>query len=331
MSSLPTLADPLWLLLLAAVPFLVYLHHRRRAFGALTVSRLPRQRAGQWRLHAPFYLRTLAFIVAVFALSRPQLGYTWEESTTRGIDIQIALDISGSMGAEDFQPDNRLAVAKRVVQDFIERRPADRIGLTVFGGTALTRAPLTTDRRMLEELVSSLDLSEVPDGTAIGVALADAAARLRAGTAKSKVIILVTDGVNNAGEIDPRSAAALAQGLGIRVYTVGVGTTGRVPVPMQIRDPFTGEPETRRVLMEVQVDEDLLREIAQRTGGRFFRATDARQLAAVFADIDRLEKTPLAVKRYVRYREAFPPFAWAAFALTLLPVGAAALRWTAEP
>jgi Ca-activated chloride channel family protein len=330
-NALPALADPLWLLLLAALPPLVYLHHRRRSFGALTVSRLPRRRGASWRLHLPFYLRTCAFALAVFALARPQLGYTWEESTTQGIDIQIALDISGSMGAEDFQPDNRLAVAKRVVEGFIERRPADRIGLTVFGGTALTRAPLTTDRRMLEELVSSLDLSDVPDGTAIGVALADAAARLRAGKAKSKVIILVTDGVNNAGEIDPRSAAALAKGLGIRVYTVGVGTTGRVPVPIQVRDPLSGEIETRHVMMQVEVDEDLLREIARRTGGRYFRATDARQLADVFADIDRLEKTPLAVKRYVHYREAFSPFAWAALALTLAPVGAAALRWTAEP
>jgi Ca-activated chloride channel family protein len=267
----------------------------------------------------------------VVALARPQLGYAWEESKTEGIDIQIALDVSGSMGAEDFQPDNRLAVAKRVVREFIAHRPGDRIGLTVFGGTALTRAPLTTDRRMLDELVSSLDLSEVPDGTAIGMALANACARLRAGGAKSKVVILVTDGVNNAGEIDPRSAAALAKGLGIRVYTVGVGTAGRVPVPVSVRDPWTGRVETRRVMMDVEVDEDLLRAIAERTGGRFFRATDPDTLAQVFAAIDRLEKTPLAVKRYVRYREVFAPFAWSALALTLLPLGTAALRLTAEP
>jgi Ca-activated chloride channel family protein len=328
---LPTLAQPLWLLLLAAMPLLALAHHRRSGLGALTVSRLPARRSGRWRLHLPFYCRLLAFAAAVVALARPQLGFAWEESTTEGIDIQIALDISGSMGAEDFQPENRLAVAKRVVRDFVARRPADRLGLTVFGGTALTRAPLTTDRRMLDELVASLDLSEVADGTAIGVGLANAAARLEAGGARSKVVILVTDGVNNAGEIDPRSAAALAEGLGIRVYTVGVGTAGRVPVPVRVIDSWTGRPEVRRVLMDVEVDEALLQEISRRTGARFFRATDARALAEVFLEIDRLEKTPLAVKRYVRYREAFAPFAWTALAFTLLPLAAAASRLTAEP
>jgi len=331
MNALPDFAQPLWLLLLAAVPLLAAAHHRRAGLGALTVSRLPARRGGRWRLHLPFYCRLFAFAAAVVALARPQLGYAWEEATTEGIDIQIALDISGSMGAEDFQPENRLAVAKRVVRDFVARRPADRLGLTVFGGTALTRTPLTTDRRMLDELVASLDLSEVADGTAIGVGLANASARLQAGGARSRVVILVTDGVNNAGEIDPRSAAALAQGLGIRVYTVGVGTAGRVPVPVRVTDPWSGRPEIRRVLMDVEVDEALLQEISRRTGGRFFRATDPRALAEVFREIDQLEKSPLAVKRYVRYQEAFTPFAWAAFAFTLLPLAAAALRVTAEP
>ncbi len=331
MTVTPAFADPLWLLLLAAVPLLAWRHHRRSGFGALAVSRLPERRGGSWRLYLPFWSRLLALVAVVVALARPQLGYAWEESSTEGIDIQIALDISGSMGAEDFQPDNRLAVAKRVVRDFIARRPSDRLGLTVFGGTALTRAPLTTDRRMLDELVAAIDLSEVSDGTAIGMALASAANRLAASTAKSKVVVLVTDGVNNAGEIDPRSATALARGLGLKVYTVGVGTRGRVPVPVQVRDPWSGRIETRRVPMEVDVDEALLAEIATRTGGRFFRATDAAALAAVFAEIDRLERTPLAVKRFVRHREAFPPLAWAAFTLTLLPLAAAALRLTAEP
>ena len=331
MSGLPSFADPLWLALLAALPWLVWRHHRRAADAALAVSRLPRRRGGRWRLHAPFYLRLVAFAAAVAALARPQLGYSWEESTTEGIDIQIALDISGSMGAEDFQPDNRLEVAKRVVRGFIAQRPADRIGMTVFGGTALTRTPLTTDRRMLDELVAGLQLTDVPDGTAIGMGLASAAARLRESTAKSKVIVLVTDGVNNAGEVDPRSAAALAEGLGIKVHTVGVGRKGRVPVPIPVRDAFTGRTRVRRVLLDVDVDEPLLREIARRTGGKFFRAGDPGALAEVFAEIDRLEKTPLAVKRYVRYREAFQPFAWTAFAFTLLPLAAAAFGWTADP
>jgi Ca-activated chloride channel family protein len=184
---------------------------------------------------------------------------------------------------------------------------------------------------MLDELVAALELSDVPDGTAIGVALASAANRLRASDAKSRVIVLVTDGVNNAGEIDPRSAAAVAEGLGLRVYTVGVGTEGVVPVPLQSRDPRTGRLETHRVRMQVDVDEPLLEEVAARTVGKFFRATDPDALAGVFAEIDRLEKTPLAVKRYVRYREVFAPFAWTALLLTLLPLAAAALRVTAEP
>jgi Ca-activated chloride channel family protein len=330
-STLPTFASPLWLLLLATLPLLAWRHHRRSGLGAVIVSRLPARRAGRWRLHLPFYLRLAALAACLVALARPQLGYAWEEATTEGIDLQIVLDVSGSMGAEDFQPDNRLAVAKRVVRDFLARRPADRIGLTVFGGTALTRAPLTTDHRMLDELVAGLELSDVPDGTAIGVALASAANRLRSSDAESKVVVLVTDGVNNAGEIDPRSAAAVAEGLGLRVYTVGVGTEGVVAVPLRVRDPLSGRIETHRVRMEVDVDEPLLEEIAARTGGRFFRATDPDALSGVFAEIDRLEKTPLAVKRYVRYREVFAPFAWTALLLTLLPVVAAALRVTAEP
>jgi Ca-activated chloride channel family protein len=328
--SLAHFADPAWLLLLPLLAPLAWLHHRRGGQGALTTSRLPLRAGRPWRLHLPFYVRLAALAALLVALARPQLGYAWEESKTEGIDIQIALDVSGSMAAEDFAP-NRLEAAKKIVRSFVAQRPGDRIGLTTFAGSALTRAPLTTDRRMLDELVAALDLSEVPDGTAIGMALANAAGRLRAGAAKSKVIILVTDGVNNAGEIDPRSAAALAKGLGIRVYTVGVGTAGRVPVPVSVRDPWTGRVETRRVLMDVEVDEELLRAIAERTGGRFFRATDPDALAEVFAAIDRLEKTPLAVKRYVRYREAFAPFAWSALALTLLPLGAAALRLTTEP
>ena len=327
----PQLASPLWLLALALVPLLAWLHHRRFGRGALTYSRLPARCAGAWRLHLPFYLRLAALALIVAALSRPQLGYAWEESLTEGIDIQLVLDISGSMAAEDFQPENRLHVAKQVVHDFIAARPADRMGLTTFAGTALTRAPLTTDRRMLEEIVDSIQITEVADGTAIGVALANAAGRLKDSKAKSKVVVLVTDGVNNAGEIDPLSAAAVCKGLGLKVYTVGVGTKGRAMVPIRMRDQMTGQVEVRRVAMEVEVDEKLLGEIAQRTGGKTYRATDADALRRVFADIDQLEKSPLQVKRYVRYRETFQPLAWAALALLAAPLLAAAPRLTAEP
>jgi len=326
----PTFADPAWLLLLLAVPAIAWRRRAQRRTGALLVSRLPLAAGGAWRLALPFYLRLAALTCAVIALARPQLGYAWEEATTEGIDIQIALDVSGSMAAKDFAP-NRLEVAKRIVRDFVAGRTGDRIGLTTFAGSALTRSPLTSDHRMLDELVAALEPTTTPDGTAIGVALANAAARLKASQAKSKVVVLVTDGVNNAGEIDPLSAAAVAEGLGLEVYTVGVGREGEAPVPVQVRHPVTGRVEERDVTMRVEVDETLLAEIARRTGGRFYRATDADALARVFAEIDRLERTELAVKRYVRYREGFQPFAWAAFALTLAPLALAAVGATVEP
>ena len=331
MNAPPQFADPLWLFALLALPVLIWRHHRGGSHGALLASRLPRKTGRAWRLHLPFYLRLLALIALLLALGRPRLGYSWEEATTEGIDIQIVIDTSGSMAAEDFQPRNRLEVAKQVVREFIAKRPGDRIGVTIFSGSALTRSPLTTDRVMLDELVASIELHTVQDGTAIGVALANAASRLKDSAAKSKVVLLVTDGVNNAGEIDPLSAAAVAKGLGLRVYTIGVGREGRVPVPVQIRDPLTGRVETRRVPMEVAVDEKLLRAIAERTGGSFFSATDSDALRAVFHRIDLLEKTPMQVKRYIRYRETFQPFAWSALVLLLLPYAAGALRMTAEP
>ncbi len=329
-----SLANPLWLLLLLALPPLAWLHHRRAPFGALTYSRLPAgagHSRGAWRLHLPFYARLLAFACLVAALARPQLGYAWEESLTEGIDIQLALDVSGSMGAEDFQPKDRVTVAKQVVKEFVGGRPGDRIGLTIFSGAAMTRAPLTTDRDMLGLIIDSVELNTLPDGTAIGVALASAAARLKDSAAKTKVIVLVTDGVNNAGAIDPISAAALCKGLGIKVYTIGVGSAGRVPVPIPVQDPLTGKIVTRRYMMNVPVDEVLLRQISQRTGAQFYRATDREGLRRIFAEIDRLEKTPLQVKRYVRYTEAFPPLVWAALALLLLPLATAGLQVTAEP
>ncbi len=330
----PHLASPLWLLLLLAVPLLAWSHHRRPAFGALTYSRLPAGRGvgGSWRLHLPFYARLLAFACLVVALARPQLGYALEESLTEGIDIEIVLDISGSMGAEDFRPKDRLTVAKRVVREFVAGRPGDRIGLVVFSGGAMTRAPLTTDRDMLDSIVDSIQLNALPDGTAIGVALANAASRLKDSQAKSKVIVLVTDGINNAGEIDPISAAAVCQGLGLKVYTVGVGgAQGMVNVLFPMTNPATGKIEYRRVPMHLPVDKELLATIARRTGGKFFLATDPDGLRRIFREIDGLEKTPLQVRRYVRYHEAFPPLVWAGLGLLVLPFATALLRVTAEP
>jgi Ca-activated chloride channel homolog len=184
---------------------------------------------------------------------------------------------------------------------------------------------------MLQLLIDSVELNSLPDGTAIGVALADAAARLQGSPAKTRIMVLVTDGGNNAGEIDPLSAAAMCKGLGLKVYTVGVGTAGRVPVPLPMRNPETGAIEVHRVMMNVAVDEELLRQIALRTGGRYWKASDLRSLQDIFREIDRLEKTPLRVKRYVRYREAFAPLAVAALSLLALPFAAAGLQVTAEP
>jgi len=330
MTSWPQFADPLWLAALVALPLLALLHHRRGGSGALVVSRLPARCGGLWRIHLPFYLRLAALAALVVALARPQLGYAWEESTTEGIDIQLVLDISGSMAAEDFQP-NRLEVAKRVAREFVAKRPADRIGLTTFSGSAITRAPLTNDRRMLDEILAALTITTDQDGTAIGVALANAASRLKDSGAKSRVVVLVTDGVNNAGEIDPGSAAAVAEGLGLRVYTVGVGTVGEAPIRVKGRDPLTGRIVEQTLRMKVEVDEDLLQKIAQRTGGRFYRATDPDALTQVFAEIDRLERTPLQVKRYVRYQESFQALAWAALLLVAMPLLLGGVGITVEP
>ena len=326
-----TLRDP-WLLgLLLLLPVVAWWHHQRRGDGALTYSSLP-SRGGLWRLHLPFYLRLLALALLIVALARPQRGLAWEQDLTEGIDIVVSLDVSGSMAAEDFQPENRLAVAKTVVHDFVgQRAGGDRIGLVLFAGATLVKSPLTTDRSMLGKLIDSVALDTLPDGTAIGMALAAGAARLKESAASSKVLVLVTDGVNNAGAIDPASAAAVCEGLGIRVYTIGVGTDGTVPMPVPVRDPLTGRTMMRRAMMEVEVDEELLRAIAGRTGGRFFQATDPASLRQIFEEIDQLERTPIEIKRYIRFEEAFEPWAWSALTLALFPLLLAGLGITVQP
>jgi len=318
--------DPWVLGLLALLPLVAWWRHRRRAYGELTYSSLPGRSGGALRLHLPFYLRLLGLALLVVAAARPQLGLELEEILTEGIDIQLVLDVSGSMAAEDFQPRNRLTVAKQVIDDFVTGRSGDRIGMVVFAGEALTKAPLTTDQQVLHELIDSVELYTLPDGTAIGMALASAASRLKDSTAKSKIVILVTDGVNNQGAIDPDSAAAVCEGLGIKVYTVGVGTSGEVPVP--VLDRFG---RMRRQRVRVEVDEELLKKIAERTHGQFFEATDPEALKRIFGEIDQLEKTEIESKRYTRYKEAFQPFVAAALALILAPLLMPFLGWTAEP
>ncbi len=306
--------DPLLLLLLLVVPVAIALRvaRERSGAGALSVPTLAfvaRVRPG-WRVrfrHVPFALACVGFAGLVVALARPRVGLERTESWTEGVDIVVALDASGSMAAEDFKPKNRFFVAKAATRTFVEGRPQDRLGLIAFAGRSRTVVPLTTDRAMLLERLSDLQLGDQGDGTAIGMALGNSLARLGASKAKSKVIVLVTDGGNNAGEIDPDTAANVAKGLGIRVYTVGVGTAGGpVEIPVPVRDPETGRVVERRVLAQVDVDEKLLGRIASTTGGRYFRATDPAGLAQTYAEIDRLEKTEVKTTTYTRWRETFP-------------------------
>jgi Ca-activated chloride channel family protein len=306
--------DPelLWLLLLVPVVIFLKVRRERRGDGALVVPTLAFVAAARptWRLrlrHLPFSLALLGYAGLVVALSRPRLGLERTESWTEGVDIFIALDASGSMAAEDFKPKNRFHVAKNAVRQFVEGRTSDRVGLLTFAGRSRTVAPLTTDRQMLLERLGGLSLGEQGDGTAIGMALGNALARLRPSKAKSKVIVLVTDGGNNAGEIDPDTASGIAKALGVRVYTIGVGTvSGPVEIPITVRDPETGRVSERRVVANVDVDEPLLKRIASGTGAKFFRATDAKGLAETFAEIDRLEKSEIKTARFTRYREVFP-------------------------
>ena len=260
----------------------------------------------------------------VIALARPQRGLGRDQMTTEGVDIVIALDVSGSMAAEDFQPDNRLAVAKSVVADFIRRRTRDRLGLVIFAGRAITQSPATTDQALLLRQLEDVALDRLPDGTAIGSGLATALSRLSKSESKTKLVVLVTDGANNSGEIDPDTATDIAKAMEIKIYTVGVGKGGIAPIPVRAQDPFTGRIVSRTVNMEVPIDEDLLKRIAERTGGAFFSATDESSLRDIFGRIDALETTRLKSLSFRRYQELFAPFLNAALALMLL----AGFLWT---
>ncbi|HUP19571.1 MAG TPA: VWA domain-containing protein [Gemmatimonadota bacterium] len=319
-----TLASPGWLGLLALLPAAWAWARRRRppalALPGLAVAGdLPRT----WRERLrglPGGLRALAFVLAVLALARPQQVVAGRPLTTSGVDIVLALDASGSMKAEDFQPRNRLEVAKEAAVEFLEGRPNDRVGLVTFAGQAVTRAPLTLDHESLVRAVRRVEIGELAEGTAIGTALATAVNRLRASEARSRVVILLTDGVNNAGEVDPATAAEAARALGARVYTIGVGTTGEAPYLLE--DPRFGR---RYVRVVVRIDEEILRDIAARTGGRYFRATDPQALSEVYAAIDRLERSPLSGRRPVVRIERY---AWLLLPVLGLLVAEGALRAT---
>ncbi len=316
--------DPAWLwaaLLGPLVLIVVFLRERQgRAVVFPGVARLKGKAAGL-RVplrHAPALLGAIGLVTGAVALARPQHGTLKEDVTTRGVDIVVALDVSGSMAAEDFQPRNRLAVAKEVVAEFVKRRPHDRIGLVAFAGKSLTKSPPTTDGAVLLRQLEDVRLEMLPDGTAIGSGLATSLTRLRRSQARSKVIVLVTDGANNAGEIDPATATDLARAMEVRVYTVLVGRGGQVPMPVRVQDPFTGRIVQRTVMTEVEIDEDLLKKIADRTGGEFFRATDSASLRHIFDRIDQLEKSEIKLSAYRRYRELFLPVLAAAAGLFAL-------------
>ena len=316
--------DPVWLWLALLGPLavtLAWLRERRaRAIVFPGVARL-KGRPGGPRValrHAPLVLAALGLVIAAAALARPQQGSEHEQVTTRGVDIVVALDVSGSMAAQDFQPRNRIEVAKEVVAEFVKRRPSDRIGLVVFAGQSLTKSPPTTDAGVLLHQLDDVHLDMLPDGTAIGSGLATSLTRLRHSQAKSRVIVLVTDGANNAGEIDPATATDLARAMDVRVYTIGVGRGGQVPMPVDVQDPFTGRVSKQIVMTEVQIDENLLHHIADRTGGEFFRATDSASLRSIFDRIDRLEKTEIHHAAFRRYRELFHPVLLGATALFAL-------------
>jgi Ca-activated chloride channel family protein len=298
----------LWPWMLALVPVLAGLAllrrrtgaHRPATLGFSTVNWLPGRGKDRTRL-VLFALYGLGMLLLTLALARPQRGFRENELSGRGVDIVLALDVSSSMRAEDFQPDNRLAVAKTVAQAFVASRPHDRLGLVLFAGTAVTQCPLTLNHPVLVDLLGRVDFGMVEDGTAIGTGLATALNRLRDSKAKSRVVILLTDGDNNRGAIDPSTAAELARALGVRVYTIGVGTSGIAPMP--IDDPVYGLRYDR---VPVRIDEPTLRAIAQRTGGRYFRAKDAAALSAVYRQIDQMEKSDVTSAAYSEWRDRGP-------------------------
>lgn len=252
--------------------------------------------------HLPFILRLVGIVLLIIALARPQSSVSWEDSKTEGIDIVLALDISGSMLAEDFKP-NRLEAAKEVAMQFITNRPSDRIGLVVYSAESFTQCPLTTDHPVLLNLFKDVKQGMIEDGTAIGYGLATAVSRLKESSAKSKVIILLTDGENNRGDISPATAAEIAQTFGIKVYTIGVGTKGMAPFPAT---DFFGRKVYQQV--EVKIDEETLTRIADITGGKYFRATSKDALEKIYAEIDQLEKTELDVKKFSQKHEEYLPF-----------------------
>jgi Ca-activated chloride channel family protein len=294
-----------WLFILIPITIAWYVWRERKLYGYLSVSAvkgfsLPQKSLRPMFRHSGIVLRSLALAALIVALARPQSSLSWQNSTTEGIDIVIASDISGSMLAEDFEP-NRMEAGKNIAIDFIKNRPSDRIGLVIFSGESFTQCPLTIDHDVLINLFKDIKNGMIDDGTAIGMGLATAVNRLKESDAKSKVVILLTDGSNNTGSIPPITAAEIAKQFNIRVYTVGLGTKGMAPYPVQTPMGI----QYQRV--PVDVDEVTLGKIADITGGKYFRATNNQTLKNIYEQIDKLEKAKIDVTQYHKKTELFLP------------------------
>ena len=304
-------------LLLVIVPILLWYVFTNRQHSATiqvsTISQIGNVRAIVKEIirHILFGLRIIVLALLIFAMARPQASDKWENVDTMGIDIMLSIDVSGSMLARDFKPD-RLEAAKQVAIEFISGRRNDRIGLVIFSGESFTQCPLTTDHAVLINLFKEVKSGVIEDGTAIGVGLANAVKRLKDSDAISKVVILLTDGVNNTGAIDPITAAELARTFDIRVYTVGVGSMGTAPYPAI---DFWGRTVYQN--MPVEIDEETLQKIADLTGGKYFRAINNDKLRDIYSEIDLLEKSKISVKEFSRKEERFMPLVWLALALLL--------------
>ena len=306
-------------LLLLLIPLIVgYVLSRKKSDASLQVSdttvyTYAPKSYKNYLIHAPFILRILALALLIMVLARPQTTNSWQNSEIEGIDIMLAIDISTSMLAEDLKP-NRLEAAKQVAAEFINGRPNDNIGITLFAGESFTQCPLTVDHTVLLNLIKDVNCGLIEDGTAVGMGIANAVSRLKDSKAKSKVVIMLTDGTNNRGEISPLTAAEIAKSFGIRVYTIGVGTNGMAPYPYQVAGTV------QYVNLPVEIDEKTLSEIASTTQGNYFRATSNSKLEEVYQEIDKLEKTKLNVRQFSKRDEKYEWFALAAFLCILLEV-----------
>ena len=313
-----TFAEPHFLYLLLVIPALIafYILKQQKANASFRMPGLQQFKGSGnnfrfYLRHVLFALRTIAIGLLIVILARPQSTDSFQNISTEGIDIILALDISGSMLARDFKPD-RLEASKNVATEFISGRPYDRMGLVVFSSESFTQCPLTTDHAVLINLLREIQSGMIQDGTAIGMGLATAVNRIKDSEAKSKVIILLTDGVNNMGEIAPATAAGIARSFGIRVYTIGMGTRGMAPYP--VRTPFGIQYQN----MRVEIDEPVLQQIAAETGGKYFRATDNDKLVQVYAEIDKLEKSKIDVRQFSRKEEEYLVPAIIAFCIIAL-------------